>query len=325
MFRLKGKARDLALRAGGLKLMRELGRNSVRMLLYHRFPVAYRENLARQCAHLCRHYHVVTLQEVDHWLHEGMALPANSLVVTVDDGHHDFFRVAYPVFREYQIPVTMFLATGFLDRACWLWGDRVMYMFRQTARKSVEVALPAEEQRYSLESPDLRREAARTVKEAAKRMEDERRLKLVYDELPRLLNVTVPENPPEEYEPLLWDEVREMTRNGMTFGAHTKTHPILSSIVSAAKRREEIEVSKRRIEDELALPVAHFSYPNGTSRDINAETIQIVRDAGFKSAVVAEPGLNSRTSDPFLLRRTTVEPESPVLSFDRDITRSLRS
>lgn len=69
----------------------------------------------------------------------------------------------------------------------------------------------------------------------------------------------------------------------------------------------------------------HFSYPNGTSRDINPETIQVVKDAEFKSAVVAEAGLNRRSTDPYLLRRTTVEPESPVLSFGRDITRSLRS
>src|SRR5437667_11433043 len=87
----RGRLHTAVWKAGGVNLMRRAGRRGVRILLYHRFPASARASLEAQCAHLRRHYHLVSLDEVAGWLHNADRLPHNSLAVTVDDGYRDFY------------------------------------------------------------------------------------------------------------------------------------------------------------------------------------------------------------------------------------------
>jgi peptidoglycan/xylan/chitin deacetylase (PgdA/CDA1 family) len=311
----------LVLNAGGLRLMREVGRRGVRILLYHRFPESIRQSLESQCAHLRKYYHLVSLTEVHAWLRGEQSLPPNSLAVTVDDGYRDFYCTAYPIFRAYRIPVTVFLASDFLDRKCWLWGDRVEYAFQRTVLRNVELALaPGELKTFPLVSADLRTQAISAVKAAAKRMSNQAKLQLILEDLPDRLQVEFPLEPPEQSAPLEWHEVRQMSSDGIDFGGHTKTHPILSSLGSETQMCEEILGSKRRIEEELNKPVLHFSYPNGTWPDLNSETLDVVKRGGFCTAVIAQGGVNYRNANPFLLRRNTVEAETGEIVFGKYAT-----
>lgn len=317
---LNGAVRTAVLSAGGLRVMREIGRRGVRILLYHRFPASARRSLEAQCAHLRRHYNLVSLSEVGAWLRGEGRLAPNSLAVTVDDGYRDFYSTAYPVFTACRIPVTVFLATDFLDRKCWLWVDRIEYAFRLTRLRTVALVLSGERKEFALDSGDQRYVATATVKSAAKKMTNEAKLALVLHDLPDLLQVTLPPEPPEEFAPLSWDEVRQMHADGIDFGAHTKTHPILSSLGSHSHLSEEILGSKRRIEDELGRTVLHFSYPNGTWPDLNSTVMDIVKSGGFETAVTAQGGVNFKKVDPFLLRRNTVESQSAEALFGRYAT-----
>ena len=63
----------------------------------------------------------------------GVEPPPNTVVVTVDDGYRDFYRVGWPALRKYGIPATLFVVTGFIDRECCLWVDRVTWCLGDTA------------------------------------------------------------------------------------------------------------------------------------------------------------------------------------------------
>lgn len=71
-----------------------------------------------------------------------------------------------------------------------------------------------------------------------------------------------------------------------TIGAHTLTHPYLSRL-SADDKHKEIVGSKQRIEEIIHSPVLHFAYPLG---DLDDECLDIVREAGFHTAVAAWGG-----------------------------------
>jgi len=103
---------------------------------------------------------------------------------------------------------------------------------------------------------------------------------------------------------LRWDEVRKMANSGVTFGAHTVNHRVLSRIGEAEMRREILE-SKRAIENRLQKPVLHFAYPFGQPFDFNAQAKAVVKDSGFKTAVTTVWGLNEPSADPYELRRFT--------------------
>ena len=95
-----------------------------------------------------------------------------------------------------------------------------------------------------------------------------------------------------------------MSRGGVQFGSHTATHPILSRVDRAHAEREIVD-SKRRIEEQLGVPVEGFAYPNGTRADFLPETKALLRAAGYAYAVTTISGSNEPGQDVFELRRAT--------------------
>lgn len=286
-------AKALFHRAGGLEAVRWMNRKGVRILMYHRFEDA--AALDRQCAHIRKHYKPISMSAVADWLESGREAEPYSIAVTVDDGYRDFLEVGYPVFTKYGIPVTIFVVSDFLDGKRWLWFDQVVWAYQQARGPSAAAE-------------------ARDIVERAKKMNDTERVRLV-----RELPAQIPEQAPPEYRPLNWDEVRWLAPRGVEFGAHTKTHPILSHVRGDEQLRDEMAGSKARIESELGLPVAHFCYPNGRMVDIGAAAVEAARAAGFRTAVTAEPGVNQVGADPFLLRRIGADPGHEELYFHRAV------
>jgi len=97
---------------------------------------------------------------------------------------------------------------------------------------------------------------AGSVTEAAKKLPDAERLAFLQS-LPRELQIALPAEAPAEYEPMSWEEAREVAAGGIELGAHTCTHPILSRLASAQQLADEIAGSKCRIEEQLDRCVSH--------------------------------------------------------------------
>jgi len=101
-------------------------------------------------------------------------------------------------------------------------------------------------------------------------------------------------------------QIKEWLSVGNWIGAHTCTHPRLS-LLSHEQAKEEIFSSKKKLEDRFGLPVEHFAYPYG---DYSQTTVELVREAGFKTAVTMHRGVNLPDNPPFELKRWTARYES---------------
>jgi peptidoglycan/xylan/chitin deacetylase (PgdA/CDA1 family) len=275
---IKVAAKAVLHRAGGIKVFRAIHTRQLRILMYHRFP-ADRVGLEAQCEHIRRYYQPVTL---DDWVRG--ELPANAIAVTVDDGYRDFLLYGWPVLKSYGIPATVYLVSGFVNQELWLWVDQVRYLVERSGKGSVA-----------------------EIHERMQTVSNDERLAMMAA-LPAEFGIELPERVPEEFAPLTWDEVRKLAAEGVTFGAHTHTHPILSRISSRAQLEDEVKGSKIHIEKELGSAVNHFCYPNGTARDISEDAVAAVKNAGFRTAVTTEPGLNGKGEDPLRLSRQGVGP-----------------
>lgn len=98
---------------------------------------------------------------------------------------------------------------------------------------------------------------------------------------------------------LSWDEIREMHASGLiSFGAHTLTHPDLTSL-PAGRVEAEVRDSKTIIEDALSAPVVCFAYPCGRYDKRSRE----IASRYFECACSDRLGLITATSDPFALER----------------------
>lgn len=58
------------------------------------------------------HYSVVSLNEIEQHLLLGKILPDNSVAITFDDGFEDNYTQAFSLLQKYNIPATIFLASG---------------------------------------------------------------------------------------------------------------------------------------------------------------------------------------------------------------------
>ncbi len=302
--------------AGGLRFVRWSNRFRNRILMYHRFDAASSAGFEFQCDHIRRHYNPVTLDQVAEMLRTGADLPPNSVAITVDDGYRDFYLHAYPALRRHGIPATVFLMTGFLDGSCLPWWDQLHYAFLNTPLDEIALCIGGISETHSLRSEDSRLAACDSTVEKLKRVRDNERLDFMC-RLQETFRVEIQRAP--DTEAMTWAEAREMQSHGISFGAHSVTHPILSALETADQVREEIAGSRDRIAQELGQTPAHFCYPNGQSEDIGDRVRKIVKESRFATAVTTERGMNASGTDPYMLKRISVEPSLPDAYFAQQV------
>jgi len=102
-----------------------------------------------------------------------------------------------------------------------------------------------------------------------------------------------------EREPLLaWREIQEMSRAGISFGSHTRTHPDLRKL-STEEAEEELASSKKAIADATGRPIDTLAYPYGA---YDAAVRNLARQH-FRLACSTHLGFVKRDSDLFALER----------------------
>ncbi len=209
-------------------------------------------------------------------------------VVTFDDGWEDNYSQAYPRLKRAGAPATIFLATALVDGSGPFWVDRLR------AACGDENHLRTLRQKLALR---LRRSAeAITPDEAIEHLKH----MPAGDRQAVLEDVLVGSNGVCDRDCMLtWEQVRQMSRDGIELGSHTDTHPLLPYEQGAAVENE-LRVSKEKIERAVEGPVRAFAYPNG---DWNERVRVCVRQAGYQCAFTTRPGWFRRGSDPYTVPR----------------------
>jgi len=100
-----------------------------------------------------------------------------------------------------------------------------------------------------------------------------------------------------------WDEVSAMSKGGISFGGHTKTHLDLGLIKDEARAFAEIAGSKKAIEDRIGTPADFFCYPSGA---FNEAVKELVARAGYKGACTTNRGFTKFNRDVYELKRIKV-------------------
>lgn len=77
---------------------------------------------------------------------------------------------------------------------------------------------------------------------------------------------------------LTWDQIKELSKEGIEIGSHTLWHP---NLVQSKKAFEEISQSKKILEEKLGVLTSVFAYPYGI---YNEKVKQMVIDAGYGAA-----------------------------------------
>ena len=116
----------------------------------------------------------------------------------------------------------------------------------------------------------------------------------------------------EGVDHLTWQNVRELSAAGITFGSHTVTHPDLRSL-APENIDYELTYSKEVIEDKVGTVVNSFSYPFAfpeEDRDFTRFLADALINIGYMNGVSSIIGRTATQSNPFFL------PRLPVNSWD---------
>jgi peptidoglycan/xylan/chitin deacetylase (PgdA/CDA1 family) len=99
---------------------------------------------------------------------------------------------------------------------------------------------------------------------------------------------------PEEGATLTWEQIREMRRAGMEFGAHGHRHVPLGPL-NVEDARADLSTSKRILEDRLEESIASVAFPYGRPRrHVTLETLALAEDLGFQlGAMVLHRGVRA--------------------------------
>jgi peptidoglycan/xylan/chitin deacetylase (PgdA/CDA1 family) len=104
------------------------------------------------------------------------------------------------------------------------------------------------------------------------------------------------------YQSLMtWTQICEMDRDGIEFGAHSATHPMLDQLAVSDVEREILD-SKAKIEDQVGHAIELFAYPYGRYN----ETVKRVVSRAYTGACSTRLGIVRPGSDPLALDRIEV-------------------
>jgi len=279
-----------------------------RILMYHNFTAGNKnsdsvnaEALSAQLEYVRRYFQVVPLAHIFEQLKTGRPFHRSTIALTIDDGRRNCYDVLFPLLKQLRLPATLFVVTSFIEREDWLWTDKILWLSEQPSRPS---ELAAENLDQTFLSLNRLKPGARTR---------------FVENLAAHMDVHIPGEPPPQYAPCSWDQLREMAESGLVeIGSHTVTHPILSG-VSDDECWRELTTSRQQIEEAMGRPVDSFCYPNGKTEDYRPSQVQQVREAGYKGAVAANAGLVTGQANPYELPRLGVSGRDDALSVSKNL------
>lgn len=241
------------------------------------------------------HFEPIGVDDVVAWL-RGAPLPRNPLLVTFDDGYLDCRTVALPILQKHGIRATFFLATDYLTKRRLFWWDRIALLLKRSCRESLAVPLAGP-------TPlPLGASRSATERHLLQIVKKHPRLDLdaFLDEVAHAADVHIA---PEEERALVdrylmtWDDVAEMARAGMDIGSHTRSHRILQTLDEAALD-DELEGSRREIEERISRPVNSIAYPVGYPVVGYPSIVRALARSGYEVGFSAASGASSTWAPP---------------------------
>ena len=308
-------SRSYELNAGPLRFRRNSGPRFV-ILCYHRIgvggvpfysqlPASQFEQQMRYLRRTCR---VISLDQLVMELKQGTG-SGPSVAVTFDDGYLGTYTEAFPVLRKYEIPATVYLTAGCIENGEVAWYDRVFLAMQAMPKRSYEIKVPRY-RRFELHSCESRVAAAIELIRYLRTLPNHRRI----EECVALEKQVILPKSELTHRMMNWEQIREMRSAGISFEAHTMTHPVLSRLDSQSLNYELAE-SKRIIEERIQVQVRHFAYPFGRTEECGEATSETLSRLGFQSAVTTMWGVNTREVHPYRLRRVQIGENTSLSMF----------
>jgi peptidoglycan/xylan/chitin deacetylase (PgdA/CDA1 family) len=269
-----------------------------------------------QIEYLKSHYHIIRMEELIAAVYEGEALPANSALLTFDDGYLDCYTNVLPLLKEHKLQGSFFipgkvlveqkvlnvnkihllLASDHEDRICAEIFDRLDYY------RGSEYPVEKNEIIYNRLIQQVSRYDNQNIvfiKRLLQHELDETLRDRITDDLfKRIVNRCESELCNELY--MKERHLKAMKEQGMYIGLHGYRHEWLGKL-SQEDMEQDILQGYEVLTDYVDTQKLVINYPYGS---YNEEVVRFSKDLGCKVGITTDLGLaDLNTDDPLKLPR----------------------
>lgn len=286
--------------SGLLKLMEQMKRPPVVYTVnYHRIGnrtvsafdkgvySASQQAFAEQIKHFAQYFRVLSCDEILNLPRTLETLDRDAVIVTFDDGYRDNYELAFPILKQYGVPGVFFIPTNILENPKLPWWDAVSYLVETTTKPQITIEF---EGTHTFDLASSREQASRKILRLIKNATN-LDYELFIQKLAQSCGISWEHT--EELAGNLFltpEMIRDMASSNMLFGTQTHSHFILSQLPEA-QQAEELQLSRRKLEQVLGQKVELMSYPVGGLTAFTAATKRLAREAGYTAAYSFYGGL----------------------------------
>jgi peptidoglycan/xylan/chitin deacetylase (PgdA/CDA1 family) len=284
------------------------------------------EMLRRQLRLLKAHYNVISPGDALAWREGRRELPPRAVLLTCDDGLLNCLTDMLPVLQQERVNC-LFFVTGASagESRTMLWYEDLFLIFFRAPAGHFEISsegiliqgeLRSREQRSAIwwnsvkrlsqvdggnRASFLRAARIRFGEDAKRNFEEENAASC------------------RRFGLMTCSELRELVSAGMTIGAHTLSHPMLSQL-SPELAYAEICESRVRLESALQERVWAFAYPFGDPQSVTPQVLTMAQKAGYEAAFLNFGGGLGTDLPPYALPRVHVTAGMSRAEFDAHVS-----
>lgn len=225
-------------------------------------------------------YKFISLDQLSDELSAGI-IGEKKIIFTLDDGYKDNLYNAYPIFKKYNIPFTIYLSTSFQSKTAKLWWFALQDIILKNSHLSLDgtnyscVGQMEKINSYFQISKIIRSISSENINNEIDHMFYKYHIDWAYYCEELALN---------------WDDIAKLNLDPLvTIGSHTINHYPLSKL-SAIEVAEEIKGCIDQIEANIGKKVIHFAYPYGSDFEIGQREIDIASGLGIRTACTTRIG-----------------------------------
>jgi peptidoglycan/xylan/chitin deacetylase (PgdA/CDA1 family) len=269
------------------------------------------EALRAQLRLLNSNYCVISPDDFLAWRQGTFQLPPRAVLFTCDDGLLNNLTEMLPVLKQEDVRCIFFVTGASAgETRSTLWYEDLFLLLLRAPAGMLDVSYGELAIRGELASREQRRSVWWDAVKRFSQLNAEARqafLSGVRKQLETSAQIVGDADSPlcRRFGLLTLPELRSLADAGMTIGAHTMSHPMLSQMPLESARAEIVEC-RTKLEAALQRQVWAFAYPFGDAASVTAQVLDIPQTAGFAAAFLNFGGGLGANLPPWALPRVHV-------------------
>lgn len=231
-------------------------------------------------------FDIVTMDEA-HRRMSARDFSRRFVMFTFDDGYRDNRDHALPVMQEFGAPFIVYVASDFAHGTGRLWWVTLERVIANVAMMEIEIG--GEQVRIDTTTAQDKQAAFIQIHDWLRSLPTDRD---VQDEVSALAERYGIDDAAIARELCMsWNELKTFAADPLvTIGAHTVSHCNLAH-ENPDTAKQQMQLSRERIEATLGQKVRHFAYPYGDKSAAASREFAMAASLGFDTAVTTRPGM----------------------------------